>query len=120
MKKKENLPKLKRKLWKVFSQYIRKRDKGRCFTCPKVRLKGRLYHSGHFLPKKVSGLELYFHEDNVHGQCAGCNLAWQGHQYLYGKKLGDEKTAELFALIGKGDWSAQDYLDKIELYKNKI
>lgn len=117
--KKVKLSTLKKNLWKVFTLYIKKRDKYKCFTCGK-KAKGRLMHGGHFLPKKVSGLELYFHEDNVHSQCAGCNLAWQGHQYLYGKKLGEEKCKELFSLIGKGEWSEQDYLDKIELYKKRI
>jgi hypothetical protein len=42
-----------------------------------------------------------------------------GNQYIYGQKLGEEKCKELYALKGKIEkWSEQDYLEKIEHYKN--
>jgi 5-methylcytosine-specific restriction endonuclease McrA len=113
-----DIPKLKKKLWGLFSAYIRKRDGGTCYTCGATGLDGHHYHAGHFIPKSVGGLALYFHEDNVHGQCVMCNMFLQGNAYEYGKKLGENKVAELYALKNRvSKWSAQDYLNLIEKYK---
>lgn len=110
---------LKKKLWHVFSQYIRKRDGGVCFTCGATGLSGSNYHGGHFIKRSVGGLALYFNEDNVHGQCLRCNLWLDGNQYEYGKKLGEEKVQELYKIKNQiiKDFP---YLEKIEYYKNKI
>ena len=88
---------LKKALWKVFSEYIRKRDKGVCFICGR-RAEGSGYHAAHFVPKSVGGLALYFHEENVHGCCYNCNINLGGNLYLYGKKLGEKKCVELYKL----------------------
>lgn len=110
---------MKKKLWKVFSVYIRKRDKNVCFTCGRYA-EGSGYHAGHFIPKSVGGLLLYFNEDNVHGQCYNCNINLGGNQYEYGIKLGKEKVDELYKLKQKSvKWSNKEYLDKIEEYKQK-
>lgn len=116
--KTKTLGQLKKDLWKVFSQYIRNRDKGICFTCGRVA-EGSGYHAGHFVPKSVGGLALYFHEDNVHGQCYNCNINLGGNQFIYGKKLG-KKADELYKLkLSTEKWSIQDYKDKIDYYKRK-
>lgn len=99
MKKKTNAQ-LKKKLWEVFSKYIRLRDKGICFICGR-KCEGSGYHAGHFIARSVGGLALYFHEDNVHGCCYHCNINLGGNTWEYGKKLGDEKVKELYALKGK-------------------
>lgn len=110
---------LKKMLWKVFSEYIRKRDKNRCFTCGKFA-EGSGYHAGHFIAKASGGLALYFNEDNVHGQCYNCNINLGGNSYIFGKNLG-QKAEELYKLKQTNvKWSAQDYLDKIEYYKKKL
>lgn len=117
MKKKTNA-KLKKELWKVFSEYIRKRDKGICFTCGR-KAESRGYHAGHFIAKAAGGLALYFHEDNVRGQCYNCNINLGGNQYIFGQRLGDAKAKELYALKQK---IVKDYPfeDKIAYYKQKI
>lgn len=116
--KKKSTALLKRILWKVFSKYVRQRDKGICFTCGAFA-QGANYHAGHFIPKGAGGLALYFHEDNVHGQCAKCNLFLQGNQYEYGKKLGEQKVHELYKLKQQ---ITKDYPfeEKIEYYKKKL
>ncbi len=86
-KKSESISSLKKKLWTVFSLYIRQRDKFTCFTCGK-KGEGSGMHAGHFIPKSVGGIALYFHEDNVHAQCYHCNINLGGSQYIYGLKLG--------------------------------
>lgn len=114
---KAKIPVLKRKLWKAFSGYIRKRDKGICFTCGR-KCDGKGYHAGHFIPKSVGGLMLYFDENNVHGQCYNCNINLGGNQYEYGKRLGEKLVAELYArkqAIVK--WSAEDFIEKIKFYE---
>lgn len=118
IKKKTNAQ-LKKKLWKIFSQFIRLRDGGICFTCGAGSLVGSNYHAGHFIPKAVGGLVLYFHEDNVHGQCARCNLFMGGEQYVYGSKLGEKKVKELYALKGQ---IIKDYpfQEKIDYYNGKL
>ncbi len=109
---------LKRKLWKVFGEYIRKRDRNICFICGKYAT-GSAYHASHFVPKSVGGLALYFHEENVHGCCYHCNINLGGNLYLYGKKLGEKKCTELYKLkqVITKDYP---YVSKIEEYKNKI
>lgn len=118
--KKWTLGKWKKELWKVFAEYIKKRDKNICYTCGRKGT-GSGVHAGHFIPKSVGGLALYFHEDNVHAQCYHCNINLGGDQYRYGEKLGKEKVEELRQLKNMVcKWSKQDYVDKIEYYKQKI
>ena len=118
-KKKEVSPaKLKRKLWKVFSQFIKQRDGENCFTCG-VKCDGANAHCGHFIPKSVGGLALYFNEDNNHKQCARCNIWLGGNQYIYGQKLGEKKVKELYALKNQITKN-YPFEEKIEYYKQKI
>lgn len=121
--KKKTVAQLKKELWAVFSQYIRQRDGGVCFTCGAENLHGSNYHAGHFILKKSGGLALYFHEDNVHGQCAKCNLWMAGEQYKYGRNLGEEKVVELYLLKQKDDKDTiknYPFQEKIDYYNEKI
>lgn len=66
---------LKNKVWKVFSEYIRRkyadyRGYVRCITC------GRMAHwktmdAGHFVSRQYNAT--LFDEENVHPQCKRCN-----------------------------------------------
>lgn len=118
MIKKQTNAQLKKKLWEVFSKYIKARDKNICFTCGRYA-EGSGMHSGHFIPKSVGGIALYFHEDNVHAQCYNCNINLGGNQYIYGIKLGEDKVKELYLLKQK---IIKDYpfQEKINYYKDKI
>lgn len=117
---KSKISQLKRKLWKVFSAYIRQRDKYTCFTCGR-KATGSGMHAGHFIPKSVGGITLYFHEDNVHAQCYNCNINLGGNQYIYGKKLGEETVKVLFALKNNtAKWTEEDYLERIKHYEQKL
>lgn len=120
-KSKSKIPTLKRKLWKIFSEYVRKRDKNVCFTCGRKAF-GVGYHAGHFIPKSVGGIVLYFHPDNVKGQCYNCNINLGGNQYEYGQKLGEEKVKELYKLKNSPPqkWDEQRYLFEIEWYKRLL
>jgi len=121
--KKWSLPKWKKEFWKVFSKYIKLRDNYICFTCGK-KVSGHDAQAGHFIPASACGLELYFHEDNVHCQCSYCNVFLQGNQYVYGQKLGEKKVKELREILDKRNtilqYTRQDYARLIEKYKSKL
>ncbi len=115
---KSSISKLKAKLWKLFSLYIRQRDNYVCFTCGR-KGEGSGMHAGHFVPKSIGGIALYFHEDNVHAQCYNCNINLSGNQYEYAKRLGIEKAEELLSLKNHiTKWTESDYLEKISYYEN--
>ena len=120
-KVKPRITTLKRKLWKVFADYVKKRDKYTCVTCGEV-VGSYNCHAGHFIPKSVGGIVLYFHPDNVHAQCARCNIWLSGNQYLYGERLGPEKVKELYALKNgpPQKWDAERYEYEINWYKQLL
>ena len=125
MIKRRKLSWYKKKLWEVFSAYIRARDKGVCFTCGKSGLKGSGYHAGHCIPKGSGGLLLYFHEQNVHGQCFRCNINLGGNGAVYAQRIrevyGDEVMDEIYRLRGKVvKWTREDYIDLIAEYEEKL
>lgn len=112
MKKVKTSAQLKKDLWKIFSKYIRLRDKGICFICGR-KCEGSGYHASHFVPKSVGGIGLYFDEDNVHGCCYNCNINLGGNYYLYGEKLGRELAESLYARRGNitKDFPFQERID---------
>lgn len=113
---KNNISKLKKKLWTLFSLYIRQRDKYTCFTCGR-KGEGSGMHAGHFISKAIGGVDLYFDEDNVHAQCYNCNINLSGNQYEYSLRLG-AKAELLYKKKGVfNKWTEQTYLAKIAHYK---
>lgn len=102
----------------MFSAYVKKRDSGICFTCG-VKCEGYNAHAGHFIPKSVGGIVLYFHPDNVKTQCARCNIWLGGNQYAFGERLGKKKVMELYALKNgpPQKWDMARYELEIEWYK---
>lgn len=115
-KSKQKISILKRKLWTQFALFIKRRDNNICFTCGR-KCEGSGSHAGHFIPKSVGGLGLYFHEENVKCQCYNCNINLGGNQYIFGQKLGEEKVSELYKIKQQiNKWSSEDYQLKIEYY----
>lgn len=134
--KKGDLKWWKKKYWKEFSIYIRRRDKGICFTCDKVLpdyydrygnlLKGwKSGQAGHFITAKSCGLALYFHEQNVHCQCYYCNINLSGNWVEYERKIievyGKKVCEELKWLKwnSKVKYTTSDYEDMFEKLKDK-
>ncbi len=135
--KEKTLPKLKKALWKIFSIFIRMRDKGVCFSCGKVisdyydrhgnLLPGwKAGQAGHFITAKNCGLALYFHEQNVHCQCHRCNINLSGNWVEYERNIikvyGQEVCDDLKELQWKGNtkFSKEDYKEKIEHYNDAV
>lgn len=96
-KQKMTIGRWKKKLWVVFAKFIKERDGYVCFTCGRP-VEGKNAHAGHFIPKSVCGLGLYFSELNVHAQCFHCNinLGGNGAEYYvrmvekYGQEVVDD------------------------------
>jgi hypothetical protein len=112
---------LKKKLWKLFSKYIRERDKYTCFTCGKIA-DGSGMHAGHFITGATCPTELYFSETNVHAQCYHCNINLSGNWVIYEQKMLTKYGLETIDtlkksrfVIDKKDWSW--YHEKIAYYE---
>ncbi len=120
-KGKQKISVLKRKLWETFSKYIRERDKYTCFTCGR-KGEGSGMHAGHFISKAIGGVELFFHEENVHAQCYNCNINLGGNQWIYGQRLGKETVDKLYEIKNKviSKWTEDDYINKQNYYGNLL
>lgn len=103
MPKKQGVAALKKKADKYFSLYVRHRDADQdglveCITC-RVKKPIKEMQAGHFVSRRVNALR--FDEENVNGQCTGCNMFKAGEQYLYAKELdlkyGEGKAEELMS-----------------------
>jgi len=82
MKKVKTIRQLRKILWKLFSLYIRTRDKFTCVTCGK-KATGSGMHAGHFITGATCTASLYFFETNVHSQCFHCNINLSGNWVMY-------------------------------------
>lgn len=125
MKKRKSLPRLKSELQIIFNSYIRERDKEKpCISCGQFKT----LQAGHFFP--VQGYDaLRFDQDNVHGECAGCNCFDEGHLIGYQDNLririGNERLEELkerardYKKNGY-KWTRSELEEMIIIYKNKL
>ena len=82
MKKKPTLRSLKAKCWKLFSEYIRRKDADaggteRCYTCGETKFWKEL-HAGHGIPGRHNAV--LFDAEIVRPQCPVCNV-WKGGCY---------------------------------------
>lgn len=114
---KSKLLRLKDKAWKVFSKWIRQRDK-RCVTCGSIKsLQG-----GHFWHNILD-----FDEMNVNAQCAYCNHYLSGNLAVYStyliKKYGIEKFNELdirHTMALKGEKRSELDYEKLYNHYNRL
>ena len=121
--------KLIKKLDRIFSEYIRKRDSDhrglcKCISCGKeAPAFGGSIHAGHFMSRRH--ISTRWNEKNVNAQCAGCNTFRGGEQYRQSlgidKKWGEGTSAELeqqAQTVVK--LSRIDYEEAIENIRQKI
>lgn len=111
----------KKKFWKLFSEYIRRRDRGVCFTCGLTK-HWKQQQAGHCIPKASGGLALYFDIINVNCQCFRCNINLGGNGAVYIEKIrerfGEGAVEYLFELKKeRWKWTKDDYIERIEAYK---
>lgn len=126
-KEAETIAQLKKKLWKVFSIYIRTREKTfqdtvSCFTCDRAD-HWKTFDAGHYIPKSTGGAALYFNERNVHPQCTGCNRFRHGNLTAYALRLqtkyGTEILKELDALRGQ-PWDKRELERLLAYYTARV
>ena len=113
---------LKGLLWRVFSRFIRARDKY-CISC----LLEKILQAGHYAPAGGNDLELLFSEFNVNGECEGCNGFDSFHLVPMRKNLiakyGIEKVEELDLQKSQKKaikWEETVYVEKIKYYYNEL
>jgi len=125
--KSEGLPALDRKLWRLFSAFIRHRDCpggwGVCVTCGKPKPYADL-DAGHFVGRRYKATK--FDERNVAIQCRSCNRFNSGESYAFGvwidKKYG-AGTAESLYNLSRMRGTKLDrlwYCEKIKEYTQKL
>lgn len=104
--RKKSITTLKKKLWMVFSKYVRLRDSDadgyvECFTGG-GKMWWRDSQAGHFQSRRFSST--FIHEKNVHAQSPEHNLFLAGNQYVYGKRLDEiygEGTADSLVQLSR-------------------
>ena len=121
------ISKLKKKLDKVFSEYIRRRNADHlgfitCFTCG-VKKHWKEQQAGHFQSRSHHSTR--WDEINVQVQCVKCNMYRQGEQYKFrmylDQRFGDGTAEELeYRAKTIVKLNRVDYEEAIERYKQKI
>lgn len=131
MKKKPKISTLKKKAWKLCSEYIRRKYADQygmveCVSCapPKTRKHWKEMQAGHFVPRG-RGNACYFLEENIHPQCFKCNINLGGNPAGYAKYIvemyGVEKINELELEARKTvKFSVKDLELMIEDFKDKL
>lgn len=120
--KTKTLGKLKLDVQKVFNAWVRRRDEGSpCISCGEYKT----LQAGHFYPVSTHD-GLRYDEDNVHGECAGCNCFNEGHLIAYGEWLPLRIGPERFDALKKRaaeykqkgyKFSRSELLEIIEKYR---
>jgi len=115
--------KIKKKLWKLFSEYIRQRDEGKCFTCS-TQKHWKDMDAGHYIPTSICGEYLYFDERNVNCQCTACNRFKHGNLTEYARRLVEKYGGGILKKLDKikreqKTMSAVEMLKRIKKLEHK-
>lgn len=108
----KDVPRLKRKLWSLFSKYVRDRDGERCVSCNTFVAN----QAGHFIGRRKASV--LFDPKNVHSQCAVCNLQLQGNAAGYALAIIDRYGVEELRRLERRSrvghkWTAPDLQELI-------
>lgn len=116
-----------KKLWKVFSEFIRLRDSNghgfcRCFTCGAVRY-WKDCDCGHGIGRQH--LSVKYNEKNNHAQCKKCNGFEEGMKDEYAKRVNEKYgigTWELLKLAAKkkSTWTQFDIVIMTDYYQKEV
>ena len=125
--KKQTLRTLKAKAWKLFSEWIRRKDAdaggtGLCYTCGTPKHWKEL-QAGHAIPGRHNAVLL--DEEIVRPQCVRCNVMLRGQYHIFTTKLIRERGLEWWE--GKIEGSREivkltrtDFEALIAAYKEKL
>jgi len=111
----------------ICHKYIRQRDKHKpCISCGEPWTDS--HQAGHFYKAELFST-LKFNEDNIHGQCVGCNIRKEGNESQYRVNLPDrigiDQYNELNRLAGLEKkstfkWSRTELKRISNYYKQKL
>jgi 5-methylcytosine-specific restriction endonuclease McrA len=118
----KTVSKLKKELDRVFSIYIRQRDNGQCFTCPKKDDYKKM-QCGHFVPRQY--LAVRWDERNCNCQCYACNMLYGGQGATYAIRLAQKYGQETVDYLESQRWVSVKldtiwYEEQIAKYKTLI
>lgn len=118
---------LKARCWKIFSEYIRRKDADEggtnyCFTCGQPKFWKEL-QAGHFIGGRTNAV--LFNEEIVKPQCLMCNVFLRGNYGVYTLKMldlhGREKVEEFMALKHKVvKYTRPDLEELIAKYSERV
>ena len=124
-----NIKAIKLELWRLFSQFIRQRDKGICKTCGKTG-HWKEFDCGHYQRnsernQSLGGNELWWFEKNFASQCFACNRMRSGNlsefaiylETTYGKGVLQEIHTKY---LTPKKWTRQEIEDKIKHYEKLV
>ena len=124
----KKLTPLKNKLWKIISEYIRRKyadenEMVSCVTCGHYAHISKM-QAGHFIPQ-AQGNSVRWLEDNIHPQCFRCNMNLGGNGAEYYPFMiatyGQARVDEIRALSRKTiKLTVDDYEELIEEYSSKL
>jgi hypothetical protein len=111
---------LRKKAWKLQSEYIRRSEKGICYTCGKHN-HWKLCHAGHYIHKDCLDFDLV----NIHCQCVRCNSYLSGNLGVYAERLiaeyGETAVAELRQRANTiKKFTTEELEDLITTYKERL
>ena len=128
MAKKQTVGSLKKKLWKLTSEFVRRSaaDKSgntQCVTCGLVR-PWKCLQAGHFIPK-ARGLSVYFDLRNLAPQCYRCNINLGGNGpnfytwmlYVRGQAVIDDLQAKSHQTL---KIKPSEYMDMIAAMQQRL
>lgn len=116
------IAKLKKDLDKIFSEYIRRRDRNKCFTCEK-QMSYNQSQAGHYIRR--NRMNTRWDEQNVHCQCVRCNVFLKGNYPEYARRLVKrygEDILEDLSIRAEQPFKLQRYWLEIYIgyYKEKV
>ena len=123
--RKPSVSQLKAKLDKLFSLFIRLRDRNSsgdtvCYTCGHTA-NWKKMQCGHFVPRQY--LATRYNEMNCHAQCFACNMYYNGQPSAFAAKLEEDYGKGTVALLeGTRRTITKDfpYEQKIKYYKDQL
>lgn len=124
--KKPSVSKLHKKLWAIFSLYIRLNESkdgiGTCITCG-VKKPYKELQAGHFISRRFKAT--LYDEMNVHSQCFACNCFLHGNLLRYRRVMddlyGDEAVYNMEQKAKEiKQWKAFELEDLIRYYTNEV
>ena len=115
----------KKRAWKVFSEWIRRRDeKQGCCSCGKWK-PWKEMQAGHWPSIEGRYNSILFAENGVHAQCGQCNTYKHGNPAGYDafmkKRYGKKVMDELIKLKAKEvKYERTDYIKMIDKWMEKL